>query len=80
MRDFEISKRQNELWTCKVVDSYGNESVNYFETTEECMKQVYYIWDNEEHFNKQDNMQLLNNAIQECIEIDKENGREPSLD
>ncbi len=80
MRDFEISKRQNELWTCKVVDSYGNESVNYFETTEECMKQVYYIWDNEEHFNKQDKMELLNNAIQECIEIDIENGREPSLD
>ena len=23
-RDFEISKRQNELWTCKVTDSYGN--------------------------------------------------------
>ena len=80
MRDFEISKRQNELWTCKVTDSYGNISVNYFETTKECMKQVYYIWDNEEHFNKQDKMELLNNAIQECIEIDIENGREPSLD
>ena len=79
-RDFEISKRQNELWTCKVTDSYGNVSVNYFETTEECMRQVYYIWENEDNFKKQDKMELLNNAIEECIEIDKENGRESSLD
>ena len=80
MRDFEISKRQNELWTCKVTDSYGNVSVNYFETTEECMKQVYYIWENEEHFHKQDSMELLNNAIAECVKIDIERGVEPCLD
>ena len=79
-RDFEISKRQNELWTCKVTDSYGNVSVNYFETTEECMKQVYYIWENEEHFHKQDSMELLNNAIAECVKIDIERGVEPNLD
>ena len=79
-RDFEISKRQNELWTCKVTDSYGNVSVNYFETTEECMKQVYYIWENEEHFHKQDSMELLNNAIAECVKIDIERGVEPCLD
>ena len=79
-RDFEISKRQNELWTCKVTDSYGNVSVNYFETTEECMKQVYYIWENEEHFHKQDSMELLNNAIAECIQMDIDRGVEPCLD
>ena len=79
-RDFEISKRQNELWTCKVTDSYGNVSVNYFETTEECMRQVYYVWENEDHFKKQDGMELLNSAIAECVRIDIENGKEPSLD
>ena len=80
MRDFEISKKKNQWWTCKVTDSYGNVSVNYFETTEECMKQVYYIWENEEHFHKQDSMELLNNAIAECVKIDIERGVEPCLD
>ena len=79
-RDFEISKKQNELWTCKVTDSYGNVSVNYFETTEECMRQVYYIWEREDDFKNQDSMQLLNNAIEECVELDEESGVEPSLD
>ena len=80
MRDFEISKKQNQWWKCKVTDSYGNVSVNYFETTEECMKQVYYIWENEEHFHKQDSMELLNNAIAECVKLDIERGVEPCLD
>ena len=79
-RDFEITKRQNELWTCKVTDSYGNISVNYFETTEECMRQVYYIWEREDDFKKQDSVQLLNSAIEECVEIDEKNYREPNLD
>ena len=65
-RDFEITKRQNELWTCKVTDSYGNISVNYFETTEECMKQVYYIWENEDKFQNTNSKELLENAIKEC--------------
>ena len=78
MRDFEISKRKGELWTCKVTDSYGNTSVNYFETTEECMKQVYYVWENEKE--NVNSGELLSNAIAECIKIDKENGVEPNLD
>ena len=77
-RDYEISKRKGELWTCEVTDSYGNVSTNYFETAEECGKNVYYIWDIED--NKVNSEELLSNAIQECVEIDKEKGREPSLD
>ena len=77
-RDYEISKRKGELWTCEVTDSYGNVSTNYFETSKECMKNVYFIWDNED--NKVNGEELLSNAIQECVEIDKEKGREPSLD
>ena len=77
-RDFEITKRQNELWTCKVTDSYGNISVNYFETKEDCMKQVYYIWENED--NKVDSDELLSNAIAECVRMDEERGVEPYLD
>jgi hypothetical protein len=77
-RNYNISKKEGELWTCEVTDSYGNVSTNYFETSEECMKNVYFIWDNED--NKVDSEELLSNAIQECVEIDKEKGREPSLD
>ena len=42
------------------------------------MKNVYFIWDIED--NKINSEELLSNAIQECVEIDKEKGREPSLD
>ena len=77
-RNYNISKKEGELWTCEVTDSYGNVSTNYFETSEECGKNVYYIWDIED--NKVNSEELLSNAIQECVEIDKEKGREPSLD
>mgnify|MGYP003151685937 FL=1 len=77
-RNYNISKKEGELWTCEVTDSYGNVSTNYFETSKECMKNVYFIWDIED--NKVNSEELLSNAIQECVEIDKEKGREPSLD
>ena len=32
------------------------------------MKQVYYIWENEEYFHKQNNKELLENAIKWCYE------------
>ena len=77
-RNYNISKKEGELWTCEVTDSYGNVSTNYFETSKECMKNVYFIWDIED--NKVNSEELLSNAIQECVEIDKEKGREPSFD
>ena len=43
-RNYNISKKEGELWTCEVTDSYGNVSTNYFETSKECMKNVYFIW------------------------------------
>ena len=76
-RNYNISKR-NLLWTCEVTDSYGNISVNYFETKEDCIKQVYYIWENED--NKVDSDELLSNAIAECVRMDEERGVEPYLD
>ena len=68
MRNYNIYKRKGKMWTCEVTDSYGNKSVNYFETKEKCMKQVYYIWENEEYFHKQNNKELLENAIKWCYE------------
>ena len=69
MRNYNINKNKNhKMWTCEVTDSYGNTSKNYFETKEKCMKQVYYIWENEEYFHKQNNKELLENAIKWCYE------------
>ena len=79
MRNYNINKNKNhKMWTCEVTDSYGNTSVNYFETKEKCMKQVYYIWENED--NKVDSDELLSNAIAECVRMDEERGVEPYLD
>ena len=77
-RDYIISKKKDELWTCKVTDSYGNVSINYFETDKECMKQIYYIWENED--NKVDKDDLMSKAIAECVQMDIDRGIEPSLD
>ena len=79
-RNYNIYKKKSRMWTCEVTDYYGNVSTNYFKTKEDCMKQVYYIWENEEHFHNQDGMELLNNAIAECIQMDIDRGVEPNLD
>ena len=77
-RDYTISKKKNELWTCKVTDSYGNVSINYFKSVEECSKYIYYIWENEDiKVNKDD---LMSKAIEESIQMDMDRGVEPSLD
>ena len=77
-RDYTISKKKGELWTCKVTDYYGNVSINYFETDKECMKQIYYIWENED--SKADKDDLMSKAIEESIQMDMDRGIEPSLD
>jgi len=38
------------------------------------------VWEKEDWFNSANSQELLANAIANCIEIDKENGIEPSLD
>jgi len=79
-RNFSITRKKGELYHAKVTDSYGNEYDNYFETADKANDWIYYVWEKEDWFNSANSQELLANAIAECIEIDKENGIEPSLD
>ena len=83
MRDFSITRYDNnpDSWYhAKVTDSYGNEYDNWFEFAHEANDWIYYIWDNEEWFNNVNSQELLDNAIKNCIEIDRKTGKLPSLD
>ena len=73
MRDYSITKKSGQLHNCEVIDSYGNEYQNYFDTEQECINWVYYIWENEEWFNSVDEQELLGKAIINCKELDKKN-------
>ena len=79
-RNFSITRKQGELYHAKVTDSYGNEYDNYFETADKANDWIYYVWEKEDWFNSANSQELLANAIANCVEIDKENGIEPSLD
>ena len=79
-RNFSITKKDGELYHAKVTDSYGNEYDNYFETADKANAWIYYVWEKEDWFNSANSQELLANAIANCVEIDKENGIEPSLD
>ena len=78
-RDYTISRRPGEWYQCMVRDSYGSVSINYFETEQECINQVYYVWEHEDNFRNMDDVALLRGAIQECKEIDVRNGKRPIL-
>ena len=73
MRDYSITKKSGQLHNCEVMDSYGNKYQNYFDTEQECINWVYYIWENEEWFNSVDEQELLGKAILNCKELDKKN-------
>ena len=77
MRDYTITKKLGKLHNCEVMDSYGKEYQNYFDTEQECINWIYYIWENEEWFNSQNSQKLLNRAIENCIKLDKKSGKEP---
>ena len=79
-RDFKITRDEDQLYEVKVVDSYGNEYQNYFDHAYQANDWVYYIWENEDWFEKSDSMTLLSDAIQECVIRDEKMGREPLLD
>ena len=79
-RNFKISRKEGELYTAEVTDSYGNEYQNYFDHAYQANDWVYYIWENEDWFEKSDSMTLLSDAIQECVIRDEKMGREPLLD
>ena len=73
MRDYKVTKKSGQLHNCEVTDSYGNKYQNYFETEQECINWIYYIWENEEWYDKADSEELLHKAIQNCVEIDSKN-------
>ena len=79
-RNFKISRKEGELYNAEVTDSYGNEYQNYFDPAYQANDWVYYIWENEDWYEKSDSMTLLNDAIQECVLRDEKMGREPLLD
>ena len=71
MRDYSITKKSGQLHNCEVIDSYGNEYQNYFDTEQECINWIYYIWKNEKKFNSVNKEELLSSAILNCKELDK---------
>ena len=75
MRDYKITRNKGELYNVEVIDSYGNEYQNYFETAHKANEWIYYVWDNEDWFNSTNSQELLANAIKECKEIDEKAGR-----
>ena len=80
MRDFSITRKEGEWYYAKVTDSYGREYKNHFEFAHEANDWIYYIWEQEELFNNVNSQELLDNAIKNCIEIDRKTGKLPSLD
>ena len=73
MRDFKITRNKGEMYNAEVTDSYGNKYQNYFEHAHEANDWIYYIWENEEWYDKADSDELLSNAIKNCVELDKKN-------
>ena len=73
MRDFKITRKEGELYNAEVTDSYGNKYQNYFEHAHEANDWIYYIWENEEWYDKADSEELLEKAILNCKELDKNN-------
>ena len=71
MRDYKVTKKSGEWYNTEVTDSYGNEYQNYYETEQECINWIYYIWENEK--NSVNSQELLHNAIENCKRIDEEN-------
>tara|TARA_R100001443_G_C3318209_1_gene169394 strand:- start:45 stop:287 length:243 start_codon:yes stop_codon:yes gene_type:complete len=80
MRDYKITRKEGEWYNVEVTDSYGKKYQNYFETAFDANKWIYYVWEKEDWFNSAQSQELLSNAIHNCIRLDEEVGREPSLD
>ena len=83
-RKIIIDKYQgNTHYSIHVIDSFGQEHhLGYIPSSEmnmfsiDILKGAQEIWSNE----TKKEMDLMSKAIKECIEIDIENGIEPSLD
>jgi len=73
MRDFKITRKKGEFYNVEVTDSYGRKYQNYFEHAHEANDWIYYVWEKEDWCNSVDSHELLGKAIQDCIELDKNN-------
>ena len=72
MRDYSVTKKSGEWYNAKLTDSFGIDHQNYYETEQECIDWIYYIWESEKKpLTKEQESILLNRAIQDCKEIDK---------
>ena len=80
MRQITINKYEgNTHYNVEVVDSYGTEHhLGYYKHiyTNKLEEKAQEIWANE----VKPKVDLMAEAIKECIEIDKENNIEPNLD
>ena len=80
MRDYSITKRSGEWYNAKVIDSFGVEHQNYYETEKECINWIYWIWEKElPPLTTEERDELLANAIHACKEIDKKSNRRAIL-
>ena len=70
MRNYCVTKKPGELHNCEVTDGNGKKYQNYFDTEQECINWIYYIWENENVIQEVD---LLSKAILNCKKIDKNN-------
>ena len=72
MRDYRITKRNGEWYNAKVIDSFGVEHQNYYETEKECINWIYWMWEKElPPLTTEERDELLANAIHECKQIDE---------
>ena len=75
MRDYSVTKKSGEWYNAKATDSFGVDHQNYYETEQECINWIYYIWENEKPpLTKDQKMDMLATAIWGCTELDQELG------
>ena len=80
MRDYSITKKSGEWHNAKVIDSFGVEHQNYYETEQECINWIYHIWERElPPLTSEERDELLAGAIHDCKQMDKESGRRAIL-
>jgi len=85
MRDYSVTKKSGEWYNAKATDSFGVKHQNYYETEQECINWIYYIWENEKPpLTKDQEMDMLATAIWGCTKLDKKlsllKGNQDNLD
>ena len=75
VRKWSITKKSGEWHNAKVTDSYGVDHQNYYETEQECINWIYYMWEKElPSLTTEEQDELLAGAIHDCRQIDIERG------